>query len=440
MQRLTRTLAVVALAVAGCVPAVLAPAATASGVDTSTQRSCGWILEPSADRENVLFPDTATRYLAAAIPTPPDGWIELSGQFPHARYMSLQTYSLLLQSTDDLRDDQIVPSPGSTNPFIPGANRNATQRNYTVRIMPGKEPTSNVAPNTLYTNDPTGSKDGISFAYRIYLPDQGTGDFGGVPAPQITIVLDNGAVRIPLPTCPSLVPYTTGFTTTLANLGLPNLPLPPVGLLAPKTPVWRKYVNAVTTYATDITENQYTYNNLSPLIESYTAKLPAGLGENADNKYVYAYLSREWGQVVMFRAKLPTTPKTFAWEATAAPPGQLRYWSICTASRTTQTYGCVNDENAAVDKNGYVTVVISTAPDRPADATAACGVSWLPWGVDPKGIAYMRNMLPRADFTQAVQDATYGTEKQTLGDYYPVGTYFASAQAFNQKVGCNPTS
>ena len=75
-------------------------------------RSCGWILEPSSDRENILFPDTATRYLAAAIPAPPDGWIELTGQFPHARYMSLQTYSLALQTANDLRDDQIVLTQG----------------------------------------------------------------------------------------------------------------------------------------------------------------------------------------------------------------------------------------------------------------------------------------------------------------------------------------
>ena len=118
------------------------------------------------------------------------------------------------------------------------------------------------------------------------------------------------------------------------------------------------------------------------------------------------------------------------------PPGQLRYWSMCTADRTTQTYGCVNDENVAVDKDGYFTVAVSTAVDRPSNATAACGISWLPWGLDPKGIVYMRNMLPSPGFAQAVQNASYGTEQQTLGAYYPVGTYFATPTAFEQQVGC----
>jgi hypothetical protein len=119
-------------------------------------------------------------------------------------------------------------------------------------------------------------------------------------------------------------------------------------------------------------------------------------------------------------------------------PGQLRYWSLCTANRTTQTYGCVNDENVAVDDNGYFTVAISTAAGRPSNATAACGISWLPWGVDLKGIAYMRNMMASPDFAQSVQHASYGTEKQVLGEYYPVGTYYKSAAAFEQQVGCHP--
>jgi hypothetical protein len=438
MTRARAARAVLGVAVIGAASlvAVGAAAGAVGASDLSRARSCGWLVEPSADRENILFPDTSTRYLAAALPAPPGGWIELSGQFPHARYMSLQTYSLLLQTATNLRDEQIEPDAGSTNPFRAGANRNATRRAYTVRIMPGRPPASGAAPNTLYANSTDGSKAGIAFAYRIYLPDRGAGAFGGVPAPRITIVLAGGRVRIPLPTCPDLVP-DVGLTQTLAGLGLPDYALPPLGLLAPKVPLWHKYVNAPTVYATDVTDNQLTAGTLSPAIERITSRLPSGLGENADNKYVYAYLSQEWGRVVMFRAKLPTTPRTFDGEAKMPAPTQLRYWSLCSADRTTQTYGCVNDENVTVDKDGYFTVVVSTAADRPANATAACGISWLPWGIDPKGIVYMRNMLPSARFTRAVQNASYGTERQTLGDFYPVGRYFPTPHAFEQQVGCH---
>jgi hypothetical protein len=420
------------LLVLGVAP--LSGPATAS--DPARDRSCGWVLEPSADRENILFPDFATRYLGAAVPVPPGGSIELTGEFPHARYMSLQTYSLALQTATNLHDDQIDPDPGSTNPFRVGADRTAPNRKYTVRVVNGRTPASGGAANTLYNNSSDGSKYGIALAYRIYLPDAGTGAFGGVPAPAITIVLPNGA-RIPFPTCPDPLPDLMPVTTLLASLGL-DLPLPPLGLLAPKEPHFMRYVNVVQTYATDPTENQYTSRTLTPLIASVTGKLPAGLGENADNKYVYAYLSQEWGKVLLLKGKMPTTPQTFHGVGVTSGGQQMRYWSMCTANRTTQTYGCVHDESVQVDKDGYFTIAISTAADRPTNATDACGISWLPWGPDPKGIAYMRNMLPRADFGHAVQDATFGKEKATMGTYYPTGTYYATPKAFDRALGCNP--
>lgn len=420
------------LLVVGLAP--LTQPATAS--DPARDRACGWILEPSADRENILFPDFATRYLGAAIPVPQGGRLELTGEFPHARYMSLQTYSLGLQTASNIKDDLIDPDPGSVNPFRVGADRNATNRKYTVNVVAGQEPATGGPANTLYNNSTDGSKWGFGLAYRIYLPDAGRGPFGGVAAPAITIVLADGT-RIPMPTCPDPLPELMPATSLLASLGL-DLPLPPLGLLAPRSPHFMRYVNVAQTYGTDVTENEYTSSTLTPAIASLTGMLPGGLGENADNKYVYAYLTQEYGKVVLLRGKMPTTPRTYNGVATTTGGQQMRYWSMCTANRTTQTYGCVHDESVQVDRNGYFTIAISNAANRPANAIDACGISWLPWGADPKGIAYMRNMLPAADFGHAVQDATYGTEKATLGAYYPVGTYYATPKAFEQALGCNP--
>lgn len=411
-------------------------ASFAQASDPARDRPCGWILEPSADRENILFPDLATRYLGAVVPIPTGASIELTGEFPHARYMSLQTYSLALQTASNIKDDQIQPDVGSTNPFVVGADRNAPNLRYTIRVVNGRAPVSGGPANTLYNNSADGSKYGISLAYRIYLPDAGTGAFGGVAAPAIAVVLADGT-RIPYPTCPDPLPDLMPVTDLLAGLGL-DLPLPPLGLLAPKSPHFMRYVNVAQTYGTDVTENEYTSGTLTPLIASLTGQLPGGLGENVDNKYVYAYLSQEWGKVLLLRGKMPTTPTTYDGDAVVPPSRELRYWSMCTADRTTQTYACVHDQSVKVDRFGYFTIAISTAANRPANATDACGISWLPWGIDPKGIAYMRNMLPRADFTHAVQSASYGTEKATLGEYYPIGTYYATPRSFEQALGCNP--
>jgi hypothetical protein len=49
----------------------------------------------------------------------------------------------------------------------------------------------------------------------------------------------------------------------------------------------------------------------------------------------------------------------------------------------------------------------------------------------------MRNMLPSAGFGQAIQNSAPGTERRTLGVYYPVGRYFATPEAFTARVGCH---
>jgi hypothetical protein len=436
--RISRRTAAVTAALATLVMAgVGATAPRAHAADPARARSCGWILEPSADRENILFPDITTRYLGADIPVPPGGYIKITGEFPHARYMSLQAYSSTLQTTSDLRDTQIAPDPGSTNPFFAGADRNAAHRSYTVRIVSGSQPASGPAPNTLYDTSPDGSKSGHAFAYRIYLPDASAGPFGGVPAPAITLVLAGGQ-EVPLPTCQD--PLTdVGLTQSLAGLGPADWGLPNGSVLASPTPVWHKYVNAPNGYFISNTDSPLVPAALEQAGISVTNMLPAGLGENADNKYVFTEVSQEYGEVAVFRAKMPTTPRTYAGEARMGT-GQLRYWSMCTGTPGTQTLGCTVDEQTPVNRRRYYTLVVSTAADRPADATTSCGVAWLPWGPDPKGVLMMRNMLPSATFTHAVQNSTPGTEQQTLGAYYPVGRYYATPEAFDQAVGCHPQS
>lgn len=401
---------------------------------TTTPRSCGWILEPTADRENILFPDITTRYLAAALPVPPGGSIEITGEFPHARYMSLQTYSSTLQSISDLKDTAIEPDSGSHNPFLDGASRLAAARNYTVHVVAGRAPAGGGPANTLYEQSSDGSSSGFGLAYRVYLPDRADEPYGGVATPSLTLVLATGT-RIPLPQCPDLVPDTSALTRAIGQSALPAYALPAVDLIAQPTPVWHKYVNAPTSYGLGVTDNP-VLGSLNQTVQQIGATLPSGLGENADNKYVYTFLSREYGDVAVLHARLPSTPRTRDGEA-AMGTGQLRYWSICTGNRLTQAYGCLVDEDMPVDANGDFTLVVSPAAARPSNATTACGVGWLPDGPDLQGILIMRNMLPDPSFAEAIQNATPGTEAQTLGPYYPTGRYYANAAAYEQ-TGCHP--
>ena len=408
--------------------ALLAPQFAAAA-----QLNCGWSVQPSADRENVLFPDLTTRYLAGIVPAPPGGYVEIKGQFPYARYMSLQTYSSTLQTASVLHDEQIAADKGSTNPYVPGARRNAKARSYTVKLVAGREPATNRPPNTLYDTNTDGSKTGHALAYRIYLPDRGKWPLGGVPDPQLTIVMPGGQ-RIPLPQCPDLI--DVGLTGLMAGAGF-DVPLPTQAapVLGVKKPVWHRYVNAPTTYALALTDNDALGPSLSGPAAQLGALAPSGLGENADNKYVYTFLSHALGHVAVLHAKLPATPKTFDGQKVMRT-GQLRYWSMCTGIRTTQTLGCLVDKDMRIDKHRMYTIVISTPPGRPDNANAACGIEWLPWGPDVQADVVMRNMLPAASFAQAVQKATVGKEAATMGKYLPSITYYANAHAFEQ-TGCH---
>jgi len=403
--------------------------------------SCGWIARISGDQLNVAFPDAAANYWVAAIPVPSGGYAELTGSFPHARYMSFIDYTAATQAIDGLADVQIAPDAGSTNPYAAGADRTAARRSYTVRIAPGPVPAGARAANTVYTSNADGSKSsppGLALViYRVYESDRGLDVAGGVSLPQISLATAAGQ-RTTLPDCPDLSLPDLGLTRLLASAGAGGAsPLPATGLGGRNPPAWVRYTNPVSGVLTGLLDNELTGDSLYPALAQVTKMLPSGgLFENIHVAYVTSYYTPGFGPVVAFRAKAPTTPRTFDGVATMGS-GQLRYWSLCTNNALTMFYDCVRDDQVPLDSAGDYTIAISTAANRPANATAACGIAWLPAGPLPQTVLILRNMLPAPDFAGAVQRTTPGTERATMGDYYPIGRYYATVADF-ERTGCHP--
>jgi hypothetical protein len=413
---------------------VVAAVATASAAPPAPAqtRSCGWRIVGSASQVNALFPDASATYWVANLPIPSGGYIEVHGYFPHARYTSLATFTSQQQSIDGIHDAEIIPDAGSTNPFLPGADRTASHRTYTLRIVHGQVPASGRAPNTVYTTSGDGSKSAsgpsVRFTLRIYEGDRGQGITGGVPLPDITVVTADGQ-RIAIPQCPDTMVPDLGLNATLANSGSGSPQGVNTKLGGTDPPIWHKFTNAVTSVVMVNTNN--------PALGQQTDKLlpPGGFGDNPDNKYVYSTFTQDFGQVLALRAKAPTYPSTYDGEARMGT-GQLRYWSFCTNTQATQVYACRQDDQIPTDKSGYYTIVVSTAAARPRNATSACGVAWVPAGPVPQSILILRNMLPAAGFSHAIQNAQLGTEEQTMGDYYPRGRYYATTADF-ERLGCH---
>jgi hypothetical protein len=426
------------LALAAALALFAALPATAGHAEV-TPNSCGWAARIGVDQLNVAFPDTAAEYWIAEVPVPAGGFIQLSGDYPHARYISFIDYTAAGQSIDGLADAQIAPDPGSTNPFVAGADRTAARRSYAVRVVSGAAPAGGRAPNTIYTTSADGTRlspPGTALLiYRVYEPDSGLDIAGGVALPAITLVDATGHAT-PLPRCPDDSLPNTPLTQRLAALGgSGSSPLPNTGLGGTDPPQWVKFTNTANGIATGALDNQLTGTSLYPPVAGATNALPpGGFFDNVNVSYVATFYSAGYGPVLTFTARAPTTPRTLAAQPTMGS-GQVRYFSLCTNNGATVVYGCAHDDEVPLDAQGNYTLVISTAANRPRNATMGCGVVWLPTGPTPQAVVILRNMLPAPDFTNAIQNSKQGTELQTMGPYYPVGRYY-TVSAF-EATGCN---
>lgn len=170
-------------------------------------------------------------------PLPEGTKILIEGDFPHARMMSFQVTQpwggKALTTSDGLGlievhllDQDIVPDPGHTNPFLPGADRNAKKRHFHITfelrdgdpltlnpkavVPPYRAPgnlriggTGTAAPGSLFGKPKT---HGPAVYVRVYLPDRYE-PFGGVEPPVIRIQLPGQK--------PVLAPISRGMPVNL---------------------------------------------------------------------------------------------------------------------------------------------------------------------------------------------------------------------------------
>jgi hypothetical protein len=163
-----------------------------------------------------------------------------------------------------------------------------------------------------------------------------------------------------------------------------------------------------------------------------------GLFPNADNKYVYATTSWKPGRLALVRGLAPAFPNTPS--QGLYPEQQLRYWSMCTNLLVTPApvVECARDTETDLDTQGRYLYVIGAEQDHPTDASIARDSgTWLKWfgpigealpdELKPNGNLILRNMLPAASFTNAVQNIpvtqSNAAARATMGAYYPEATY-----------------
>ncbi len=451
--RSRRTLLAGLAAFAGVV--AVAAASTLPNLYGGKYSTCFWNIGViNGGTMNIAYPDASANYWGAAYTLPAGATLELHGEYPHARYASVESYNALGVPTDALVDYQITPDRGSSNPFRAGVRRDVTRRSFTITLRDASPPVplspdqrSGEAPRNFVYTKPAGDTSGLHMLlWRVYVPDRGRDLRGGVALPRPVLRLANGTVQTGQQLCRTLTTQVRRIPDISALLvpatqynAMRYQPGVPPYFPAQKRPLWRVQYNRAYLLAL------YAGPSYHPVIPNPTKAGQSGFFPNIDNQYARAAINRKLGKVVAFRGVLPTTPRTVGGGRYMAQGTQLRYASFCMNESvlTTRVMDCVYDEQIPLHAGRRYVVVTSRAQDRPRNATAACGVAWLPWS--PRGDGgrdhdfgwmQLRNMLPSPGFHHAIQDTrSPGDEHRVLGAYLPTGTYYRDKRAF-EKLGC----
>lgn len=414
-------------------------------------RTCFWARGPvSADPYiNVAYPDAATFYWAAVFTIPEGAKLRLEGSYPHSRYMSLISYDGQGVPIESVADYLIPPNAGAVNPFLVGAARSNTSRSYTLQVVDAQPPANqpigmNIAGQTRDTlHAPKYGQQGQqTILYRIYAGDQGTDETAGAGLPTPVLTLPDGKELRGAESCKALRTRQP-------------LQLDPAAMAVPMSKYQELIAAAKTkgeTYPATNPPTFYQQLDREALYGIYLGTPPkadarkseGGFYPNLDNQYIRTILHRKLGKVFVLRAKAPTTPKTYNGDARMGE-GDLRYWSWCSNQgfANTRVNGCAYDEQIPIGPDGFYTLVVSRAADRPRNATPQCGVTWLPMADDGDGageddvtVLQLRHMLGMGQFKHAIQNVqSHGSMAKDMGEYYPRGRY-VSTSAFETAVPC----
>jgi hypothetical protein len=413
--------------------------------------------------DNGLFDTHAMFFTSAFLLTKGQSLI-IHGTYPRGRFMTIVSYPLkpgegftLAAPATGLIDVNVRPDPGSSNPFLPGANRDTpnSKRRYTVTVVPQVIPPPNKqAPNVLYAySDKSQEGDGIAVLIREYAVDSHTPDLsGGTGIPQLTLKRADGTVTSNLNTiCKQINSPAWGVQnkpsiTPSAWKALNNFPSGGGYTVAPirytATGKWTRYWGS-----------NYTIVG-SYLPASVNAKIPfstgGGQGSDIASAYGATFLSYKFGKVYWFHVKAPTSVATFNDEKRYNSANkQVRYFSI--NSEQSPASGMVNmslyDESIPVDANGYMTIAVSSPQDRPKNAVYGCGVAWLNRGPGdgvPNGRTTYQMIIYRMRWENAklfhqgwIDVPRPGLEQKTMGPYFPSQHGYTSPAGFNRMVKCH---
>src|SRR5262249_26507370 len=142
LRRFGVAVAVGALAMVGLIPATASGASPGAAAALGPS-NCGWVLTPSPLW--VTDPEARGSLILGNYSRPGSTGVayKVTGQFSHSTTLVFTAYNNLLDIVSPaytINDSNIIPDPGSVNPFVPGTRVMAPNRSYTVWFWPDSIP------------------------------------------------------------------------------------------------------------------------------------------------------------------------------------------------------------------------------------------------------------------------------------------------------------
>jgi len=281
-----------------------------------------------------ILPDEYANYFTYTLArTNNDIGFKIKGKFPDTRYFSFNVYGLQDNSTQgSIIDYQIKTDSGKPNPFLAKKDSVEVGEEYTVHIVPAKHKDKNL-PNMLPFRD-----DVKLLAMVIRLYDYNIDDFGGVEFPTVeAFTLNDEVDNVELE--PVRLPKGLNLRSLVRTRRLPKM-VERLSLL----------YETENTVPLDAAKSDKQFFSIP-----FHAIDTKGFIENNDNRYLLSALTKNKDEVYVFRFKAPsytTGPENIN-------QSQVRYWSFNLGNAATYNFNALKDEDAILDKNGFVNIVLS---------------------------------------------------------------------------------
>ena len=356
--------AVTALAfLLGLVPAASAHTVAGAGpaaVAAPSSSTCRWL--PTPAQLWVTDPVNSPVGLMSGIYGSP-GTVgvayRVNGQFTHTTTMSFTVYNNLNDipgANYVINDANIIPDPGSVNPFVPGNLVEATPRNYTVWLWPDSIPVPAGLKNVvLYPTKPAAPGTGAArwaVAMRQYHPQPGYTQLGGLRQTKVTAVSTStmNPVRCPLSAATA---YPLQLRSLVAHL---------------------KYWGPIPSPPEPATGNKIYFTSAPAAaflgLDGYPGPLPQSCLQ-----YMVATVSPNNISVVTMHKVATYFNNNLVTPSTVMPDSQIRYQSFGVNYFTVNTRlynsGWTNTDNSVYTSNGeWVTVYLPGDPQLPASEIA----------------------------------------------------------------------